>query len=542
MYRSDALGPAPSLIRHLKARKTKFVVALCALILTQPFLAEVNASEGPTFTVSGYEVEGENPLASDETQTLLEAFTGESRDVKTLQDAAKALEQAIHELGYTFVRVILPRQPLSGGQIKLQVVRFALDNIEVRGNEFFTAEQVLRSLPGLEPGASPNTRKLSRSLAVAKQHPARQQKVTFSASSKPGRIDAQVEVDDRDPVNIFTWINNTGSKKNGRYRSGLGYQNSNFLKRDHSTTITYTTSPTDTSKVEQYGAVYQVPLYKPGGQLSGFLAESSSDSGRVAEYFDISGRGSVLGAQYTQYFARNQGYAPRLNFSITDKDFDNNVSFEDTPIGVDVRSRPVALRYLGDLKKEGYSVEFYAEYLRNWSSGSNNTREAYEATRAGAEPGWDAVRYGAGFEKALKDNWALIGRFDGQYSNEPLIAGEQFGVGGSTTVRGFKGREITGDRGMQLTLEAWSPALGKTSARGVVFAGAGRVRLVQAQPDEIRSDSIASIGAGVNWNWQGRFNAQLDFGYVLNGVNEKREGGTRSGDERVHFNLSYKFK
>lgn len=84
------------------------------------------------------------------------------------------------------------------------------------------------------------------------------------------------------------------------------------------------------------------------------------------------------------------------------------------------------------------------------------------------------------------------GLFEGQVAGEALIPGEQFGLGGVHSVRGFAERELSGDDGFRASVELWPPAVPGTSLRFLLFADAGRVIL-----EEQSSDAIASIGAGM---------------------------------------------
>ena len=61
-------------------------------------------------------------------------------------------------------------------------------------------------------------------------------------------------------------------------------------------------------------------------------------------------------------------------------------------------------------------------------------------------------------------------RADGQWSSEPLISNEQFGVGGVNGVRGFGEGEVFGDSGWRITSELKTP----THRVGYVGAGTGR--------------------------------------------------------------------
>jgi len=62
----------------------------------------------------------------------------------------------------------------------------------------------------------------------------------------------------------------------------------------------------------------------------------------------------------------------------------------------------------------------------------------------------EALRVSGYASHTLENEWLISGVIDGQYSDEPLIIGEQFGLGGVTSVRGFEERAVTGDRGFRI--------------------------------------------------------------------------------------------
>jgi hemolysin activation/secretion protein len=522
------------------ARSLPLTVCLLATGLTLNTAAWGQDNAAVAFTVTGFDVTGEAPVEIEDTDSLLAPFLGEHGNTEGLQNAADTLEKAFHDLGYTFVRVVIPRQPLDDGTIELSVVSFVLDKISIAGNAYFDEENIRASLPSLVAGESPNRKHLARNLDAGRIHPSRKEKITFKASTIPGKVDASVQVSDRKPISFFTWLNNTGTEETGEYRMGVGFQHSNLFNRDHNATLTYTTSPTDTDKVDQIGAVYQVPLYESGALLTALVSESDVNSGRVAEFFDVAGQGSVRGLQYTKFFSRNEGFAQKLVFGVNDKLFDNDIDFDGQPIGNDVRSRPWSLQYRGDFRNERGESDFYIEYVENLSGGSFNNDQFYAASRQGASSNWSLVRYGAGTRKTA-GKWTLSGRFKAQHASEPLIAGEQFGLGGAHSVRGLREREVAGDKGYQVQLEAVSPKLGKHNARGILFLEGGSVSLVEPLPGELSRDRVMGLGAGVTWSWRGKLTARVDLAYVPEGTDAGSQDGTRDGDERVHFNLAYKW-
>ncbi|MBW1796894.1 MAG: ShlB/FhaC/HecB family hemolysin secretion/activation protein [Deltaproteobacteria bacterium] len=490
------------------------------------------------FTVERFVIEGENPLSENKTQGVLAPFTGEHEGLSRIEKASKALEQALHDKGYQFHRVVVPPQRTADGVIMLRILIFPLDKITVKGNKHFSDENILASIPCLQPGQSPNTLKVARSLLIANEHPAKRVAVFIRESQETGHVNARVEARDMRPYQVFSSYANTGDRATGHTRLSLGFQHSNLFNRDHIMTLSFTTSPGHWSDVQQYGAFYRIPLYGIGAGISMFYSHSKADQGTVADFFDVSGKGDFAGISFDYALRPIGDYSHKVTIGLQDRLFENDTNFSGQPIGVDVRSRPVSLRYNGGLEKAKVSAGFSVEYTNNLVCGGDNDSDAYEATRADADPHWDAFRFGADLDYTLPKNWQLRSRFAGQVANEPLISGEQFGLGGAHSVRGFDEREISGDNGYQFNFEVWTPPI-VHNVRLLAFFDTGRRNLDDPHPGQVAGESISSIGMGLRWYWKSYLSISLDAAHVLNGING--DDVTKTGDDKVHFNVFVRF-
>ncbi len=508
------------------------------LMMTLLALAAVAvAQEIPVvrFSVKEFRVEGDNPLSAAETRTALAPFLGEHEGLDGLIAAAAELEGRIAERGFSFYRVILPKQTLREGVVELRVLAWQVGAINVEGNEHFSDENILATLPSLRVGEAPRTKRLSRERYVANQHASKQIQLRFKESGLEGMLDANVRVEDSAPFNVFLALNNIGTDETGKVRATVGAQHSNLFGRDHSLTVAYTTSPREQRDVRQYGINYAVPLYRLGGTVAAFFTKSDVDTGQVAEFFDVSGAGQFIGLGYTQYLPSLGAYTHSAFFGIEDRLFENDVRFIGQPIGVDVRSRPVALGYQGAYGLEAGIVAGYATYFRNTGAGAKNNDFTYAASRAGADEGWDAFRFGANVDYALPKDWLVRARLDGQWSDEPLISGEQFGVGGARSVRGYEERTVAGDSGFAASIELWAPTL-PNDARFIGFLDAGHRRNKNPQPGEQKSDALSSVGIGFRWFYQSTAVLEADLARTLN-----EAGGIDSGHYKAHVSLLIRY-
>ena len=504
---------------------------LLSLAFTCPAQAQESA---PRFAVRSFQIEGDLPIPREEALAIVSPFAGEGIEVGQLQKAATALEEALFARGFSFYRVILPPQDLAG-VVTLRVLPFKLGNVSVKGNQYFSEANILASLPSLRKGESPNVSQVGRNRSAANEHPSKEVEVTFRQSDVPDSVDAEVAVLDQQPQSFFIGLNNIGERRTGNYRATVGYQHSNLWNRDHSVTATYTTSPDHFSDVRQYGLYYRVPFYSVAGALTVFYAYSDVNSGTIANAFEVSGRGKFAGIHWRQHLVPHGAYSHALEAGLDDRYFENSVLFSGAQIGVDVRSRPVNVSYNARLDRADSVITGSIQYARNVSGGAQNDDAAYTANRAGASPDWQALRYSLDGQWRVA-SWVLAARLRGQYSAEPLIPGEQFGLGGAASVRGLREREVTGDTGVSFTVEGIVPMPWAQGLSAVVFTDAGEVRSRNVPLGQPGRQDAVSVGVGLRWVVARRFSLAVDAAQVLNGTT-----ATESGDRRVHFSLVYRF-
>lgn len=514
--------------------------------------APVMAADAPLLEVRRFVVEGGNPLSASETETILRPHLGRHDSLNTLEAAATALQEAIRAQGYSFHRVIVPAQQPTAGELKLRVLPFMINDVRVVGNQHFTSENVLRSVPGLRPGRAPNVGLLSQQVSLANEHPAKRLTLQIKEGTKPETVDAELRVADVDSSQFFVGltggtrdVENSLNRNTGYTRLTLGYQNSNLFDRDHTLTLAYTTSPEYISGVTQIGAFYTVPLYGYNTMLTGYYTHSDVNSGTIGlggQSFDVSGSGTFYGLKATYLLPRLGEVVHNVSIAIDNRYFKSNVSVAGAPLpAATVGSRPLTLRYAARVERDPAAFAGFVEYAHNLDGGRSNNDGAYALARpAGAggpaaDTSWDALRYGFDATYAFGSRWTLTGRLRGQYADEPLIPGEQLGIAGASGVRGFREREVTGDKGYFANIEALGPPIW-ADLTPLIFYDFGYRSLVTPVPGASRTDHIASAGAGLRWRWQ-RLDVTVTWAHVLNGV----AGGTTRDHDKLHFSAFYRF-
>lgn len=504
-------------------------------------LASANAcadgGQSIDFPVEHFSVDGENPLSESITRQWLSGYTHQKHTLTSLRNVAKSLEKYLHEQGYAFYKVTIPPQTLGKeSTIHLNINAIKVGEIEVEGNQHFSKSNILASLPHLVENTSPDHDRLAMDIKQANQHPHKQVSVAFYPQASRDNLGARVSVKDRSPHEFIWMMNTRGSAQTGDFRMMGAYQYSNLWDMDHIINVNYTLSPDHFDEVRQYGASYQLPVHFTGGWLSGYYARSDVDTGTVGGLFDISGSGEMGGVHYKQYLPRWHSYEHTLDVGFDDKLFNNNVIYGKVQnIGVDVRSRPFSVAYKGQLSVDPVRAGWDMAWVGNLESGDYNNRQAYNGTRAGARPDWNVLRLGAFWDVNLPLAFTWRNAVTGQYSSDVLIPAEQIGLGGLTTVRGYREREVGGDSGHIFKTEVWSPEL-MPGLHVLAFYDQGHRELQHSQAGEKSSLWLRSTGLGARWQWQQHLSLSVDLAHAFDNSTQ-----TQAGSGRVHAQMLYRF-
>ncbi|NHQ85739.1 ShlB/FhaC/HecB family hemolysin secretion/activation protein [Iodobacter sp. HSC-16F04] len=492
-------------------------------------------AEEPLFNVSAFNVRGENPLSNDESQQLLQAYLGKNRSLSDLQQAASTFESVLRDRGHGFLRVTLPPQEVSG-TITLEVLSFKLSKVSIKNNTFFDEENQRNSLPALKEDSSPNFQAMTTQLVIANENPAKQTTLTFKEGDADS-IEAILDTQQQKPWSVFVSGNNSGSDDNGRLRLSLGLQHANLFNSDHVATVSYSTAPSQPDNVSQYGVFYRWPLYQLGGSLSAYYAQSKVDSGSLGEGLTITGKGESGGLRYTHYLAPQGQYRSQIEAAIDDKLFRGTDISGVGQLSPDVRSRPLTLAYNGHWQSEDIEINFGLDYTHNLPSGVGNDDEAYQANRKDAYSNWQSWHAKAEGLYRFAGDWQASLKLSGQFSNEALIAGEQFALGGNNSLRGVSDRSATGDSGVQGTIEISTPKIYE-GLRLLSFIDTGAIHRRSPDAGSSSQEALSSVGLGLRWQIQDWGLISADWGYIVDGSSSpKIERGESFG--HLGFYLKY---
>ena len=516
-----------NIIRPLVTIRFLFILISWFILLLPPAVlaADVRPEATPRFEVKHYRVEGNTILPADKIEKVLAPFTGKDRDFGTVQEALEALEKEYQRRGYTSVQVLLPEQALEKGTVLFRVVENRIGVVKVEGNRYFDEKNIRKSLPALKEGLPPNIDRVSTNLRAANDNPAKKVNMQLQGGQKQNEINALLKVTDEKPWKVAFMGDNTGTKQTGYARTGVLIQHANVANLDHVFTAMYTTNPENIKQVSIYGASYHIPLYAFSDSVDFFGGYSDVDSGSLpmgTSNLNLSGKGTVLGGRYNQTLTRIGQYEHRFIYGVDYRDYQNNVDLSGIPLGSSVQVSPLSVAYTGSLPFKGVDTGFNLALYQNVPVLNGGKAADFNQVRTDAPASYTIFRYGGNLGYALPEDWLIRMVFNGQYTDSALIPGEQFGLGGATSVRGFQEREVANDRGIFGSAELYTPTitrwipLKKSMCRLLAFYDIGQVTGVNVQPGDWGRMTLASTGLGVRMDIMKIFTMALDYGYVLN--------------------------
>lgn len=505
-----------------------------------------------SFRIRGFELTGDIPLPPEDTTRILAPYISNQATIETLQQASAALEKALKDKGFVLHRVALPPQEV-GDKVTLSIVKFVIGKVVVEGAKFNSEANIRASIPELREGEAPSFKTLAVQTALANENPNKRIQVGLRESDEPDRIDVRVQVVDERPISVLAGVSNTGSDATGRDRLSLVVGHNNVLGLDHQLSAAFTTSAERSSDVRQIGLSYRVPLYAQGGAISA----SYTNSDVVGKFgtFNTSGVGETLGFSYSHYLQPQGGRRSYLTAGWEDKTFNATkvtiggvVQYTPTDASfnpVHRKSQPITL---------GYSVRQEADamvwsYTLNWAThvggGPGATLAAYRAEDSRVQTvNWNALRGDASWTQAFASGWLLGAKSQFQFTSDALIAGEQFGLGGSNSVRGTAERPISGDSGVLASVELSTPEL-VPGLRLVGFADAGV--LASNNTDRVTTkastDGLSSAGLGLRYG-AGNLGLTAEWARIVRGATTTSGSSTGlpvQGDSKLHVNLTARF-
>ncbi len=237
----------------------------------------VEPNSGPRFEVRHYQIIGNTvlpPAVFARTITNIDGAFGTNVSFEGIRTAVTELQKAYTVRGYVTVSVGLPQQKLTNATVKIEVTEGRLETIRVKGNQYFSSNNVMRALPSLHTNMILNAKVFQAELNRANANQDRQIYPVIEPGMDPGTSDLTLKVKDRLPLHAKMELNNQSSPGTPDLRLNSSAVYNDLWQQEHSLGVQYSFSPGfykggtqwnlyDVPLVANYSGFYRMPLGNP---------------------------------------------------------------------------------------------------------------------------------------------------------------------------------------------------------------------------------------------------------------------------------------
>ncbi|MCX5708004.1 MAG: hypothetical protein NTY14_03365 [Candidatus Omnitrophica bacterium] len=484
---------------------------------------EMLSDTGPKVLVKSINVEGATLLTQQEITAITSPYQGMELSLRSMQKIADLITDEYRKKGYATSRAYLPPQSIKEGVLLIKVVEGKLGQLEIRGNQHFKTS-LLEQKINLKPGGYFDYSALQKSLVYINEAPDRKARVTLVPGKAAGTTDVVIDVKDKLPIHAGFEYDNYASRYLDRNRYSLVLEDNNLFGFDDKLYIKALIG--EAKHLLQYQGRYSFPI-NDGFDIGGYFLISKTRLGK--EFTDLASKGKaeIYGLFSSYALINTQAWDLRLNGGFDYKNIDNyligtRTSRDDLrvlKIGADSDSADAWGRNIASVEVDQGIKEFL---------GGMDKKDLY-GSRAGG--GGQFTKFPAYYFRLQKMPWetTLLWKNMAQYSNNALVASEQFQAGGPISVRGYPAAEYVGDKGFYTSPELSLPiyCLKKDwkvphneetwydTTRLVLFYDWATTRLNRVGSGEKKNHTIKGFGYGLRFNLRDNLSFRVEVGYPL---------------------------
>lgn len=490
-----------------------------------------------TITVQNFHVVGSTVFSPEELAKVTAEFTNRPITLTELFQARDQITELYLNKGYITSGAYIPPQAIDSGVIKIQVLEGKLEDIQISGTRRLNPNYV-RSRLALATSAPLNRDKLLEALQLLQLNPLIENLFAeLSAGLSPGTNLLEVQVREAKSFSSEVALDNGRSPSVGSFRRRVQLKEANLLGVGDSLSLAYANN--DGSNT--FDSSYTLPLNPRNGTISFNFGTSSSNV--IEEPFnilDIQSSSGYYELTVRQPLMQTQGGELALGLTASRRESEATyIEGERLPfpsLGADDqgRTRISALRFFQEWTTRNSRQVIAVRSQFNLGIG------AFNATINSDTPdsrffSWQGQ---AQWARLLAPETLLIVRANTQIASISLLPLEQFGIGGTDSVRGYRQDFLLADNGAVAGAEVQIPVVRLSQSRGVLqvipfvdfgvgWNNSGR---------NPASNTLAAVGLGWRWSEGDRFTARLDWGIPLVSVDSPDRTWQENG---LYFSVFY---
>lgn len=489
-------------------------------------------------------LEGNHVYSTQQLTALFQDKLHHEISIAELQDLVQDITNYYRNNGYILTRAILPPQKVANGIVRVRVIEGYIDQVSLVGKPR-NADRILLDYGNQIAQSRPlQLKDMEYYLLLANQVPGADVKAILEPSKNSiGASDMSLSVTQQ-PLNASLAYDNYGTLYIGPLQL-TGSANANSVIRSGDMIRATYLAATHDKELHYFDANYQTPLGAHGFTVTAGGNQSLTLPGFLLRDLDTDGTANTyyLNFQYPLILSRSQYLMLDGGFTYLDSkvtQLDNEFLVYDDHV------RPI--RFGG--------VYSFADRWNGSNIITPHVEQGLKLFGASDDPNSDTTSHFGADGIYTKFNLlvshthpiaasplSIYVMAQGQTSNKPLLATEQFGFGGSVQGRGYDPAEILGDKGLAGTFEVRFDTFPQkyliNNVQYYVYYDIGKVWDIDQSPDpEVpQNQSAASGGFGARFGITQYVSGNLMFTQPLTKPIASEELIGRGKCPKVFFSL-----
>ncbi|UYY59176.1 ShlB/FhaC/HecB family hemolysin secretion/activation protein [Sphingomonas sp. S2-65] len=501
----------------------------------KPARIDVDARPAPAtptraVRVGAIVLHGLHSLTPSDFADILATRVAQTLPPQALSELTSAIAARARDRGLVFASAWIGPQQLRNGVLTVEVDEGRIDEIRFDGPE---QPAVRAALAPLADGKPVRMDALERRLLIAGDiDGVRIRNSRYLREGQKGVLLVKLTVE---RVAGRVTLANDGTKPIGPEQVTLQADFFGLLAQDDSLTLTWSETPAEFGELHFARVRYEKRVSRSGSEIALTASGSVARPGAYLEPFGIRSRSWYVGASVLQPLLRRRATSLWFEGELGVRNLSQHRRGNQVRDDRVVAARATLYGYADVAGGRLRASTTVSQGLRVF--GSTEPGDLL-ASRLDADGTFTTLSGWADWTRDLGDDFSLRLSMVSQLSSDPLLIGEEIGLGGTGFLRGYDWSERSGDEGVAGLVElryALDHPLGLVRrAQLYAFADGGKVT---NQGGGFGSGSLASAGGGIRADVTRSFGANLELAMPLTGVRYD----TNDETPKINFRLLKSF-